>query len=524
MNLFLNTRYIRQYLPVFLILVAAFFLRIYRLDQYPSQIHVDELSNIYDGYSVAETGTDRWGTTTPGIIRGYGDNDYRPPLYVWLSAVTIKLGGYSVFTGRLPSVIFGVLSLIILYATAKKIGGVMFAYVALILAALSPWHIVFSRIALESASLPSFFIILTIYLFIKVKETLFKLTNVAYLGCCIGFATNDYQSTKLIFFIIFLLVLIHFLAYADKKLKVMGIFILFAGIGALPQIHAAFSSPQHFFSRASNTMMPFHFSFQYFYKVFENFLTNLSPQYLFFSFGTYNNLTVCRLLNIEMSVFYLGCFSLYWNFKDSKYFNRLYFYLLVIICILPSALTFDNPHSLRTSCVVILYPLISSAGFMMVYNQVPRQKFKMLFAVLMGGLLVANFTSVANAYVKNFQLRAVGQQALLVQLGKKVNQYQHSFDRIYIEYFGNQPYMYITHYCEIKPQAFKETYIDNIGAGWDHVSQLDKFYFLESDTVVKKLALKKYRSLGVLKSKVNAYPLIDSISVNNKTLYFYKNY
>ena len=51
---------VRKFAVIGLLAVGAF-LRFYQLDQYPLGVHQDELSNIYDGYSLAQTGADRFG-------------------------------------------------------------------------------------------------------------------------------------------------------------------------------------------------------------------------------------------------------------------------------------------------------------------------------------------------------------------------------------------------------------------------------------------------------------------------------
>ena len=53
----------------------------YALDQYPLGAHQDELSNIYGGYSISETGANRFGDRYPLLVRGFGERDYRPALH-----------------------------------------------------------------------------------------------------------------------------------------------------------------------------------------------------------------------------------------------------------------------------------------------------------------------------------------------------------------------------------------------------------------------------------------------------------
>jgi len=511
-----------KYPTLIIILSVAFFLRIYNLDNYPSQLHVDELSNIYDGYSIAETGADRWGVKYPVILRAYGESDNRPPMYSWLSAISIKTLGYSVFAGRLPSVILGMMSLLLLFFTARKIGGNLFAYLTLLIAALSPWHIMMSRLALEAATLTPFFMILTIYLFIRARESNYRSFNIICLGLCIGFATSAYQSAKLIFFLASVLLFIDLFRNSPHRVKTALLFVLGTGIGALPQLYAAIAMPDQFFSRATGTLMAFSFSFDYFKALGKNFYLNLSPQFLFLNFGSYNNLTIARLLTVEMSFFYIGLILFYWKFKDNKNLNPIYIYLFIILSILPGSLTFDNPHALRSSCNTVLFPMISAAGIVIICDVIKNKNFRTISVFAISLIIILNSVSNIRVYVSNAELIGAGQQNLLVRLAKKINLYKDKYSHIYIEDIGNQPYMYIAGYCNMHPRQFQNAYKRIDGVGWDHFIQLDKYFFLDKESITKA-TVKNKKDLLIFKSKQTNYLLIDSVDVHHEKMFFYAN-
>jgi 4-amino-4-deoxy-L-arabinose transferase-like glycosyltransferase len=512
-----------EYPVLIIILGVAFFLRIYNLENYPSQIHVDEISNIYDGYSIAETGADRWGVKYPVILRAYGESDNRPPMYAWLSAVSIKILGYSVFAGRLPSVIFGMLSLLLLFFTTRKIGGTLFAYLSLLLMSLSPWHITMSRLALEAGTLTPFFMIFAIYIFIRVKESNFKVFNIVCLGLCIGFATSAYQSAKLIFFLVSVIWFCDLLWNSPHRLKTALIFVLSTGIGAMPQLYAATVLPDQFFSRATGTMISFSLSFDYFQALGRNFFLNLSPEFLFLDFGSYNNLTIARLLTVEMSFFYVGLLSFYWKLKSSKNLNPIYIYMFVILSILPSALTPDNPHALRTSCNVVLFPMISAAGILIICHFIKNESWRVgaIFAISL--MIIFNSVSNIKVYTNNAELIGAGQQNLLVKLAMKLVLYKDQYSQIFIEDIGNQPYMYIVGYCNVHPEQFQNAYKQIEGNGWDHFTQFDKYFFLPKEDIIKASMKNKKKSLLILKSKNKEYQLMDSVGIHNEKLFFYDN-
>jgi len=138
------------------IIVVACALRFVALDRYPLPVHQDELSNIYDGYSIAQTGADRAGTRFPIIVRGMGPGDYRPAMYAYFAAATTGLFGFSTWAGRLPAALLGSLTVVLIFLAARSLFGKRGAVIALVLATFSPILIQYGRQAHEGACLPPF--------------------------------------------------------------------------------------------------------------------------------------------------------------------------------------------------------------------------------------------------------------------------------------------------------------------------------------------------------------------------------
>src|SRR6185436_7350505 len=376
----------------------SFFLRMYKLESYPLQINVDELSFLYDGYSIKETGADRWGMKHPVILRGFGSFDYHPPLYALLDAASISIFGYSDFAGRFPSALLGCLSLVLIYLVAKKTGGKLFAFFALLLAGLSPWHLLFSRIGFDSAMLPPFFFILSVYLWLRTKESSYRSGYLMLTGFVAGSGVNSYQGAKLVFLLFAILIAVDIWRNSKSPLKKNMLFGLFVLAGAAPQIAAAILFPEHFFTRAGDTMVAFSLSAKYFLTICRNFLLNLSPCSLFLRPGLFNNLSVIRLLPVEILFFYAGLIFLFPKFKDSI-LKPVHFYLLLFIAIFPAALTFPNPHALRASCLVVLLPMISSNGILWMYEKIKKEHLKILLLAVTSGLIIFNAAFFIHQYV-----------------------------------------------------------------------------------------------------------------------------
>lgn len=148
-------------LILFGIVILASILRIYKLGEVPPSPDWDEAALGYNAYSIMQTGKDEYGKFMPVVLRSF--DDYKPALYTYFVIPFIGLFNLNIISVRLPSVIFGILTVFASYFLVKEIFEVdklsqvskriNADYIALLtsfLLAISPWHIQFSRIAFES--------------------------------------------------------------------------------------------------------------------------------------------------------------------------------------------------------------------------------------------------------------------------------------------------------------------------------------------------------------------------------------
>lgn len=153
----------------------TFFLRFYQLGQIPQGINVDEASYGYDAYSLAKTGKDMWGERHTSL-KSFGD--FKPAGLSYTIAPFTNYYGLSTFTTRLPSAIFGLMTLVITFYLLKLL--LQNFYLALLgsfILALSPWHFGLSRLFYEPV-IGLFFITGSIFVQIKYLQ---KPSSVKYL-------------------------------------------------------------------------------------------------------------------------------------------------------------------------------------------------------------------------------------------------------------------------------------------------------------------------------------------------------
>src|SRR5438128_771467 len=142
-----------QFIFLFFIVILAAGLRLWQLGSVPSSLDWDEVAHGYNAYSIAQTGKDEYGAFLPIVLRSY--NDYKPALYTYITIPSIFLFGLTPFAVRLPSALFGILTVFVIYFLVyelfrKSEKKETLALLSAFLFAISPWHIQFSRIAFEA--------------------------------------------------------------------------------------------------------------------------------------------------------------------------------------------------------------------------------------------------------------------------------------------------------------------------------------------------------------------------------------
>jgi hypothetical protein len=148
-------RAVKSYsLLVALALLIGIGLRIWDFGTLPPGLDQDEASIAVEANSLFYYGIDRNGVSYPVhfIAWGSGQN----ALYAYLLIPLVPFG-LTPFLIRLPMLISGILTLLIVFGIARRIFSPPVALLALFLMAVSPWHIGMSRWALESNLFPFLF-------------------------------------------------------------------------------------------------------------------------------------------------------------------------------------------------------------------------------------------------------------------------------------------------------------------------------------------------------------------------------
>ncbi|MBN2394021.1 MAG: glycosyltransferase family 39 protein, partial [Anaerolineae bacterium] len=143
-----------EWVALTVVLLAAAFLRLYRLDALPPGLTHDEAGHAHDAVAIAGGARPIYQTV------GYG----REPLYDYLAAGLIALGSPSVTALRLISVTSGLITLVITFFWVRQAIDGSTALLTTALQAGSFWSLAVSRQALRSSLLLALFTA-AVYLF-----------------------------------------------------------------------------------------------------------------------------------------------------------------------------------------------------------------------------------------------------------------------------------------------------------------------------------------------------------------------
>ena len=147
-----------------LILFAAIVIRLYELGSVPAGLYYDEITSVYNPY-----------------LFFHGELSLSP-LSILISffsgsSFTYGFAGASAFWTRFPSVIYGMLLVVLCWAFGKLLFGVRAGLIAGFLAAFVPWAFHFSRYGVSILMSYVFYVTLAAYLFtlyFKTKKEKYK--------------------------------------------------------------------------------------------------------------------------------------------------------------------------------------------------------------------------------------------------------------------------------------------------------------------------------------------------------------
>lgn len=423
----------KSILIILIILLLGLAIRIYKINSLP--LYGDELTMVYDTYSISKTGMDATGQKLPLTFRmGAG----RPGGYIYFSVPFVMLFGPTVWGIRTLSLFSGMGIILLMYFLGRRFFDEKIALFAAFLAAISPWDIYFSRGGFE-AHFALFLALFGVVMFFNKKYF--------WWGIFWGLAFFTYPTFKLTLPLMFLLLVATegLRKLIKSKNFIIGTLALFIfGTVAATQTFLAGSETrfldQNVFSddrikqnliqivsyeRTNSTLPEFlqpifiNRKIEYARILFDNYISNISPEFLFLrgdgnprhNPGEMGMLYLAEIPIIITSIFFL------WK-ENKKKFLLLFGWILIT----PLATMFmQETHALR-NCLM-LPPFILLTAFAL--SKISKKFVKIFFALVLIQLvyILVRIYTIAPAKFASFWSVDAKEIALLAikadQIGQK---------------------------------------------------------------------------------------------------------
>lgn len=138
----------KTYLFLILIIILAFALRFFKLDQVPSGLIPEEASTSWNAYSLSKTLRDEWGNFMPVVFSETGG--FKLALNSYLLVPAVEIFGLNEFSARFPTAFAGVLAVLLTYFSVFEIlNRKNIALASSFLLSISPWHISMGRYGVD---------------------------------------------------------------------------------------------------------------------------------------------------------------------------------------------------------------------------------------------------------------------------------------------------------------------------------------------------------------------------------------
>lgn len=371
------------------IVLVAIVLRFWQLGQVPISPDWDEVSLGYNAYSILHTGKDEYGKLLPVVMQSYGD--YKPALYSYLSIPSIMVFGLNVFAVRLPSAVFGILTVIAVFFLVRELfkKDTLALLVALFLS-LSPWHIQFSRVAFESNVGLAFNVFAALF-FLKGLKKYWLLPVSA-----VFFALNlyVYQSEKVFTPLLFLLLVALFIKEVWKlPKKVLLVAALLGLVVVLPMVSNtflsknglaraqgvsifAYTSPvsqmnakRYLFNKGHHDILGLVIDngrLMYIKQIANNYFASFDLNWLFITgdISRHHAPNMGLLYLWEMPFLFIGLYQLVFGKFPTK--SKLFVFGWFLLAPVPAAFTMGVPHAVRSLNFLPTFQIFVALGVLQI--------------------------------------------------------------------------------------------------------------------------------------------------------------
>ncbi len=501
-----NSKLKIQILLLFIIFFAAV-LRLWNLGNVPISPDWDEAALGYNAYAIYHTGRDEYGKFLPVILKSF--DDYKPALYTYTIIPFLPLFDLSLVAVRLPSALFGILTVFMTYLLVKELFKRQeLALVSSFFLAISPWHIQFSRVAFET-NLGLTCNVLAAFFFVKaLKKPLLFSFSTAFAALSI----YAYQSEKVFVPLFFLMLLGVFykevLAVPRKYLIaafITGFFVMLPMVVTIAFDHHSLSRAKQTSIFAKQTDLSDRYEKRmsidqekgdvlgllfdnkplYFVKVvFGGYISHFDLNWLFIKgdIERHHAPGMGLLYLFELPLLFIGLYMLLFS-KEYERKGKFVIFLWFLLAPIPASITTDVPHAVRTLNFLPTFQVFIAIGALTLFFFLKKQR--KIVGYSMGALFMCfalfNFLYYLNQYFvqqnyfnsKNWQY---GYEDIISHVATEQNKHEHIVISDVVPM--DQSYIFYLFYTKYDPARYQK----NATRGTiDYSLKLDKITFKKID-------------------------------------------
>lgn len=456
-----------KHLLVFIYLLF-FLTRFYKINEIPPSVYWDEASIGYNAYSISRDGKDEWGDFLPLHFRAFGE--FKLPVYLYTTALFVKIFGLNEFSVRAPAVLFSLGVVILTFFLARKLTSKNSVGLwASFFISISPWFFIFSRTGYEATAGVMFYL-LGILLFLKNLNGKFFLLSI--LSFIISaYSYNSFRILTPLTILILVFLEKNNIVYLFRKSLhwiVLSFIILILSIWPIYRLYAYDAGISRFqsvgFGSADNFLKNYasHFGLDFLFAGDKNLRSQQA------GFG---QIFLPDFILLPLGLLYIiGRIG-----SKSKY--KFLLPMLVLIGLIPSALTKEAPHALRSVSLVPFLSIISAYGVIFLKRFFPKKYF---VEVVVSVIFLISFVN----YFINFLTVYPAQSAKDWQYGYKKLftdsklEFENS-DHVLVSDKDGQPYIFALFYLKYDPERFRSEVVRNPVEDWGFstVKKFGKFEF-----------------------------------------------
>lgn len=352
---------------IFLItFLLAVILNFYQFDRNPPGLYADEVSIGVNAYSILKTGKDEYGIIHPLYFKSYGE--YKTPIYIYFTALTMAFFGKNEFAVRLPSSVLGTLTVLFVFLLVKElishektVSPYLITRLPLLtsfLLAVSPWYLQLTGPAFEVTAALFFFTSGSYFLITAVrKKNLILLCLSLIFFLLTVYTYHSYKSlTPIVFIILFVKLIREKRKSRFTYASLLFLPVFFLGVLFSFANYTRFLQTSAFPSASISNVMIFLKNYMSYFSL--NFLFNTGDgisRHQFIDFGILARWTSLLLIP-----------GFYFIVKLKKSFLKYAVLATLILSPVPAALTTPSPHTLRSYTMVIPLILVISCGIILI--------------------------------------------------------------------------------------------------------------------------------------------------------------